>query len=197
MSYTPNGDRNFMAALKRVIQYAWFGEPPGGIIAPKPPMCLNAENLSAVNSTNTGEVDMIGVNSSNAVILPNGAALSAGKVLDVSLGSMIGGSTKRNLTPITADGAVAAHTAASYVVTKAGVAVLTLAAPTVGTDDGIVISIRSDTAFAHTLTATGLLGTGTASTDVATFAARLGSGLALMAFQGKWLVENSVGVTFS
>jgi hypothetical protein len=98
---------------------------------------------------------------------------------------------------IAASGAVPPHSGHTYVITKAGVAALTLAAPTAGTDDGIEITLTSNTANAHTLTATGLLQTGTASVNVATFAAQPGAGLTLMAYQGKWNVLCSVGITFS
>lgn len=81
-----------------------------------------------------------------------------------------------------------------YLITKAGVAALTLAAPTI---DNIRLEIRSTTAFAHTITATGLLQTGAAGTDLATFAAFGGAGLVLASFNGKWMVMNSVGITFS
>lgn len=107
------------------------------------------------------------------------------------------GPVKSTLTVISADGAVDQHTSANYVVTKAGVAAMTLAAPTVTTDDGLIIVVVSNTSNAHTLTATGLLGTGSAAVNVATFAANLGAGLKLMAYQGKWLVLASVGITFS
>ena len=96
-----------------------------------------------------------------------------------------------------ANGAIPPHSAHTYAVTKAGVCAMTLAAPTAGTDDGIEIVITSDTANAHTLTATGLLDTGTASVNLATFAAQKGAGLTLMAYNGRWKVICSVGITFS
>jgi hypothetical protein len=98
---------------------------------------------------------------------------------------------------ITASGAVPVRPGTDYIITNAGVTALTLAAPTPGTDDGVMISIISATAFAHTLTATGLLQTGSAAVNVATFAAFAGAGLTLKAFNGKWLVTASVGITFS
>jgi hypothetical protein len=55
----------------------------------------------------------------------------------------------------------------------------------------------SQTANAHTITATGLLNTGSASVNVATFAAFAGANVVLMAFNGKWNVISSVGITFS
>lgn len=98
---------------------------------------------------------------------------------------------------LSVNGAIPAHTGHTYVITKAGVLADTLAAPTAGTDDGIEITITSDTANAHTLTATGLLDTGTASVNLATFAAFKGAGLTLMAFNGRWKVLSAVGITFS
>lgn len=85
----------------------------------------------------------------------------------------------------------------TYVITKTSAWTGTLAAPTSGTADGTVIHLTSGTAFAHTLTATGLLGTGSAAVNLATFAAFPGAGLTLIAYQGKWLVLYSTGVTFT
>lgn len=95
------------------------------------------------------------------------------------------------------NGAIPSHAAHTYVITKAGVLADTLAAPTAGTDDGLIIVITSDTANAHTLTATGLLDTGSASVNLATFAAFKGAGLMLMAFNGHWKVLSQIGITFS
>lgn len=98
---------------------------------------------------------------------------------------------------LSVNGAIPPHVGHTYVITKAGVLADTLAAPTATTDDGIEITVTSATANAHTITATGLLQTGTASVNVATFAAQPGAGLTLMAWQGKWQVLASVGITFS
>lgn len=96
----------------------------------------------------------------------------------------------------TAD-AIPPHVAHTYVVNKAGTDAMTLAAPTATTDDGLQITITSNTANAHTLTATGLLLTGSASVNTATFAAQKGAGLTLMAYQAKWIVLSQIGITFS
>lgn len=98
--------------------------------------------------------------------------------------------------------AIDPHTAGNYVITTAGVDAATLAAPTAGSvasggDDGKTIDVYSSTANAHTITATGLLETGAAAVNVATFAADAGAGLKLMAYNGKWIVKSSVGITFS
>jgi hypothetical protein len=102
-------------------------------------------------------------------------------------------------TPVTigANGAINPHIQHTYVITKAGVAAMTLAAPTTGTDDGNEMTITSSTAFAHTITATGLLQTGSAAVNVATFNAQAGASLTLMAYAAKWIVLNANGVSFS
>lgn len=102
-----------------------------------------------------------------------------------------------SLSTLSVNGAIPPSTAATYVITKAGVLADTLAAPIVGTDDGKIITVTSNTANAHTITATGLLQTGAATVNVATFAAFAGAGLTLMAYQGKWNVLCSVGITFT
>ena len=93
-----------------------------------------------------------------------------------------------------ASGAIPPNRSHRYLITKAGVAALTLAAPTA---DNLRLEIRSTTAFAHTLTATGLLQTGAAATDLATFAAFGGAGLILASYNGKWMVMDQIGITFS
>lgn len=84
----------------------------------------------------------------------------------------------------------------TVILNKAGVAAMTLAAPAKD-QTGITLTITSDTAQAHTVTATSLLSTGTASVSVATFAASKGSGLVLKAVDGLWNVISSTGITFS
>ncbi len=105
---------------------------------------------------------------------------------------------------ITASSALAlpANYPGTYIITNAAATALTLAAPTAGAqsaggEDFKCIEVYSTTAYAHTLTATGLLQTGTAAVNLATFAARPGAGLRLMAYNGYWLVLSSVGITFS
>lgn len=104
---------------------------------------------------------------------------------------------KSPLVAITTNGAIDPHTAASYVITKAGVAGMTLGAPTATTDDGLILVITSNTAFAHTITATGLLQTGATTVNVATLAAFAGASVTLIAYQGKWNVLFQNQVTFS
>lgn len=100
-------------------------------------------------------------------------------------------------TPLSVNGAILPRVSANYVITKAGVLADTLAAPTATTDDGLVISITSNTANAHTVTATGLFDSGSASVNLATFAAFKGASLVVRAYQGRWQVVKTVGVTMS
>jgi len=96
---------------------------------------------------------------------------------------------------LTADGAIPVPTVPTLTyITKAGVCALTLAAPTA---DGIELEVKSTTAHAHTITATGLLESGSAAVNVATFAAFAGAGVRLRGRGSKWQVVSSVGITFS
>lgn len=89
-------------------------------------------------------------------------------------------------------------------VTKAGVCVMTLAAPVAGSplnggDDGKILWVHSHTANAHTLTiAGGLRGAG-AGADVGTFGAAIGNGVGLYAYNGAWydLPGTNLNVTFA
>jgi len=94
------------------------------------------------------------------------------------------------------DGAVAI-TEGNLVITKAGVAALTIADPTVLVDDFKKLTIVSATAQAHTLSNAAGSGfnAGGAAADVGTFGGAIGDGIRLMAYGGKWLVLNAKNVT--
>lgn len=83
----------------------------------------------------------------------------------------------------------------SVVLTKGSAAAMTLAAPTVTTDDFKKLHIVAATAFAHLVTNTtpGFNGAG-ASKDVATFGGAVGDSMIIMAYQGVWLVLNLTNV---
>ncbi len=80
--------------------------------------------------------------------------------------------------------------------TKAGVDVMTLAAPTDVTHDGLMMTIVATTANAHTVTQTtpGFNGGGSAS-DVATFGGAIGDNLQVVAYGGVWHIVNKTNVT--
>jgi len=92
-------------------------------------------------------------------------------------------------TLIAVDGAIAPRVPGFFIITKGSAAALTLAAPTAGVDDGLEIEISSRTAFAHVITATGLLETGTASVNSVTYPTLGAGGTAwFTADNGKWIV---------
>ncbi len=107
---------------------------------------------------------------------------------------IVNAAVARIIAAISASGAVSATVSGRYAITKAGVAALTLAAPGA---DGLAVELTSDTANAHTLTATGLLQTGSAAVNVATFNAQAGASLSLLSYNGKWKVMSANGVSFS
>jgi hypothetical protein len=82
--------------------------------------------------------------------------------------------------------------------TKAGVNAMTLAAPTVD-QEGLILRVISQTANAHTITATGLIDDGVTggSKTTATFAAFAGASLELVASNLKWAVLSKNAVTIS
>jgi hypothetical protein len=84
-----------------------------------------------------------------------------------------------------------------FQINKAGVLADTLAAPIAVTDDGKMIQIISNTANAHTITATGLYQSGTAAINLATFGAGAGANMILMALNGKWVCITQQAVVFS
>lgn len=83
--------------------------------------------------------------------------------------------------------AIPAGVAGNYIVKTAGVDAMTLAAPTAA-QEGNVISIFSDTANAHTITATSLFANGTALKTTATFPAFRGAGIMLKVVNGVYHV---------
>src|ERR1700675_2658045 len=74
-----------------------------------------------------------------------------------SIAALAGTASNLKFSPIVLSGgtdAIPAHTPGTYVVTTAGVDAMTIAAPTVTTDDGIVIKVTISTNAAHTITFT-------------------------------------------
>jgi hypothetical protein len=83
-----------------------------------------------------------------------------------------------------------------YLITKGSAGAYTLATPVAGVDDGKVIVVGAQTAFAHTITTAANKINGNKLT--ATFAAAVGNNCELVAYQGIWyLVLPSTGITLS
>lgn len=87
----------------------------------------------------------------------------------------------------------------TVVITKAGVAALTIADPTSGVHDGLEMTFISSTAQAHTLSNAAGSGfnAGGAGADVGTFGGAIGDGITIVAYGGKWLVKDKTNVTLA
>lgn len=123
------------------------------------------------------------------------------KILDVLNKFTIGGTevtasaaelnlTDKEAQTVSADGAITIKNGVAKV-TKAGVAVMTLANPTDVTDDNKELTILSTTAQAHTLTVTGGFGNGSTGEDVATFSGAIGDNINLKAYGGYWYITGA------
>lgn len=84
----------------------------------------------------------------------------------------------------------------NFAITKGSACLFTLVAPSKA-QDGLTVVITSDTAFAHVLTATTLLGDAVSGSPhtTATFAAFIGATITLQAQNGIYNVVSAVGVT--
>jgi hypothetical protein len=67
----------------------------------------------------------------------------------------------------------------------------TLIAPVAGADDGLSIAFYSASAFAHKITSTGNISSGTSSANSIALAAFAGAGVILRAYNGKWQIIGS------
>jgi hypothetical protein len=88
----------------------------------------------------------------------------------------------------------------NYIIKTAGVDATTGIAPRAGLDDGLTISVYSDTANAHTITfSTNCIADGAAGAPhhIVTFAAFRGAGVQLRAFNGTWQVVGNTGCTIT
>jgi hypothetical protein len=103
---------------------------------------------------------------------------------------------KAATTPVAAAGEIPVKDG-HYEITNAAATALTLPAPMPGSDDGVTISISSATPFAHTVTATGLLQTGTAAVNSVKFMAFPGAGVTLRAYNGFWQAVAAISISFA
>ena len=105
--------------------------------------------------------------------------------------------SEQTIVSYSVDGAIAIPDQNTLVVlTKAGVAAMTLAAPSKA-QDGLQVTILSATANAHTVTYTAGFYGDTTSSDVATFAAKVGASMTIQAQGGKWGVVSLANVTLA
>jgi hypothetical protein len=107
------------------------------------------------------------------------------------------GAVQRPVSVASANGAISIKD--GYVVlTKAGVAAMTLADPTATTDDGKELTVIAVTANAHTVTIAGGMNGAGAGADVGTFGGAVGDRFSVVAYNGKWYASGvNVNVTFA
>jgi len=102
-----------------------------------------------------------------------------------------------DLKSINADGAITVPTRDTVLhITKSTAAALTLAAPST-LSDNVELEIVSDTAAAHTVTFTAGFYGDTTSSDVATFAAKAGASMTVVASGGRWGIKALANVTLA
>jgi hypothetical protein len=99
---------------------------------------------------------------------------------------------QNNVEVCAASGAITSIAGGHVYLTKAGVGVMTLAAPFA---DGAELTITSTTANAHTVTITaGLAGAG-GGADVLTFGGAIGDSITLTSYGGNWHKKAVINVT--
>lgn len=124
------------------------------------------------------------------------AAVTASSFAGDLTGDVTGG-VKRPVEAAATNGAIAIKDG-FVVLTKAGIAAMTLAAPTAGTDDGKELTVIALTANAHTVTIAGGLNGAGASADVGTFGGAVGDRFSVVAYNGVWYASGvNVNVTFA
>jgi hypothetical protein len=129
---------------------------------------------------------------------PGGFAIKTGsQSLTTSQKRQVARNVQKPIRVYTADGAIDVESQVA-VLSKTSAAAMTLAAPTVGTDDGTEIIITAGTAFAHVVTATGLIQDGVTggAKNTYTTVAFLGCSATFRAYNGFWhLISKNLGAT--
>jgi hypothetical protein len=181
---------------QQTVKLTTYTAPPAGIIAIPKYVRVDGEWMLIADDALAPTLRVVrGVLATNAVAHSNGAACAYGIATDITPTNVVGGypgSLSQQIASYNANGPIAIPSLPINVeqqvyITKPGVAALTLAAPPLDMD-GLTLLITSNTAFAHTITATGLFNTGTAAVNLATFAARAGATLGIQAASGLWNV---------
>lgn len=136
----------------------------------------------------TIEVDTVNEATSAAGVTADGVLLKDGVAY-----------TPSPVAAITADGAVTIPAFnKKFFFTKAGVAAMTIADPTVTTHDGVTLTFIATTANANTLdnsAGSGFFSSGGGTKDVATWGGAIGDRFTIVAYQGKWYIEDSLNIT--
>lgn len=146
------------------------------------------------------DVDITGALAVTGALTATGGVVGAvtGNVTGNLTGNVTGG-IDEPIVAVTADGAIAVPTVnTTYFITKAGVAAMTIVAPTATTHDGIRLTFISATANAHTLDMASS-GINEGSADIGTWGGAKGDGVTIIAYQAHWyqVPGSNANVTFA
>lgn len=86
MSFSPGKDRNMLAALRRPMQYGWFGNLDEATQFAQPPNLLPGESLLAIKADNSGTIGLLGADANNQLVqsLDVGIAISSAQILTLN-----------------------------------------------------------------------------------------------------------------
>lgn len=184
------------------------GFPPVGTQNPTPPQLIQIDSelmwLAGVPATNTIDVRMRGTEGTYAIAHDTLAAVLTSPQPN-DFGAIPPGQAgiidpdEDQIATIGQDGAIPIPSKNTiYNINKATAAALTLAAPTPAMN-GLRVTLTSQTAVAHIVTATALLAGGVTGSPLttATFGAFKGASVALVAENGLWNVLGLQGVALS
>lgn len=173
------------------VTLAAFTNPMQQGVSAKTFLRIDNEDMLVQNIAQAPVLGVVrGVNGSAAAAHTNGAPVVYGVGGDFSVLPLTVATLVTQQTTVAVNGAIAVPTTPPGVdnillITKAGVYAGTLGAP--GPDqNGVKLTIVSDTPFAHTITTTGLLDTASAAVTVITFNPFKGASAVLQAFNGRW-----------
>lgn len=171
----------------------------GGIVSPKVMLKVDGEKMLVQNFTLAPTLGVVrGYDGTAAVAHQTLAPVAYGLISDYLVPILL---PDGQMTSYSVNGAVTIPTTPAgvenfVVINKAGVCALTLGAPNAD-QNGVRLNFTSNTANAHTVTATGLFQTGAATVNLATFAANAGAGFVCEAVNGKWNIISQIGITFT
>lgn len=157
-------------------------------------MAQQTQNVKYGDDATLANVTVTGTLAATGTITGNVTGNLTGNVT----GNVTGG-IDEPIVAVTADGAITIPTVnTTYFITKAGVAAMTIAAPTATTHDGIRLTFISTGANAHTLdmASSGING---GSADIGTWGGAAGDGVTIVAYQAHWyqVPGSNTNVTFA
>ena len=176
-----------------------FSNPSAGGIGPKTWVKVDGETMLVTSTLLAPTLQVVrGYDGTLATSHNTLAPIAYGLAPDFVTTNLLPNVTSYSVSGAIAVPQLAANREVFIVLNKAGVAAMTLAAPAAD-QNGLILTITSNTAQAHTVTATGLFQDGSTTTDVATFAAHPGAGFTVQAVNGKWNVTSNANasITFS